>query len=70
MATMRVIAAGLSEEKVILRVRAALRDEDVESVTVHKEGSHLVTDKREFVVGHDGELRPLEVAAAVAVQTC
>lgn len=69
MATMRVIAAGLDEGAVILRVRAALRDEDVESVTVHKAGSHLSTDGREFLVGVDGILRPLG-AAAEGVTTC
>jgi hypothetical protein len=69
MATMRVISAGLDEGVVILRVRAALRDEDVESVTVHKAGSHLTCDGRVFIVGVDGVLRPFSLAAE-GVQTC
>lgn len=59
MAFMRVISAGLDEGAVILRVRAALRDDDVESVTIHKAGSHLGWDRREFVVGPDGIVRSL-----------
>ncbi len=70
MALMRVIAAGLDEGVVILRVRAALRDPDVESVTVHKPGSHLTYDGRVFVVGVDGVLRPFSVAAAEGITSC
>lgn len=66
MALVRVIAAGLDEGQVVLRVRASLRDEDVTSVVVHKAGSQIHHDGREFVVGNDGQLRPL----AEAVATC
>lgn len=70
MALYRVIAAGLDEAVVILRVRAALRDPDVESCVVHKAGSQLSCDGRVFLVGVDGVLRPFSLADAERVQTC
>jgi hypothetical protein len=70
MALYRVIAAGLNESAVILRVRAALRDPDVDSCVVHKAGSHISADGRVFLVGPDGVLRPFSLAGEQGVQTC
>jgi hypothetical protein len=70
MALVRVISAGLEESVVILRVRAALRDPDVESCVIHKAGAHLGVGGKVFLVGVDGVLRPFSVAAAEGVQTC
>lgn len=62
MAIHRVIAAGCTERQILVRVLAALRDPDVEAVTIQKAGSQLLdTTGRECIVGPDGSLIPLRV---------
>ena len=54
--TIRVLA-GLDTEAVIAQLRRSLADPDVESVVIHKPGSHLhLSDGKEAVVTAAGNL--------------
>jgi hypothetical protein len=64
--TVRVLApapgltVGKTDEEILRRVLDWLRNPgDVETLVLHAPGSHLSFDRREFIVGHDGQLRPL-----------
>ena len=62
---------AMTEELILRRVRQALRDSDVDTVVIHKEGSHLRgPDGRDRVVGADGEPRLVGVAAAEGITSC
>jgi hypothetical protein len=63
MATIRILT-GQDTAAVIRRVRADLEDPEIDRIVIHKPGSHLSSDGREFVVDRHGELQPLAQTAA------
>lgn len=51
------VVAGLDTDQVVRQLLASLADPDVDSVVIHKPGSHLfLQDGREMVVLTNGEL--------------
>jgi hypothetical protein len=51
------VVGGLDTDQVVKQLLASLADPDVESVVIHKPGSHLrLQDGREMVVLTNGEL--------------
>lgn len=62
--TIRVVY-GQNEEEILRRILAAMRDPDVEQVTIHRPGSRFRThDGREVILGQDGHpVQPIPVGA-------